>query len=215
MIDGTPSLWNEFVWPYYDSREECSVKEVLKVCGQHIKVLALPNCSRAPSTLVEMLQYCSNVKHLRLPSTVVARDNLFIKGLLDPKLRKAICHMKHLQTLEIGVHYDSNINTSPHLSELTMYIHETQSRPFLWFKNFLAQWKDADCRPLNINVFVPVDVLDDWDCCIDEIAAQFNTPLSIPIGTNANFRVYGGHHKVPFNLSPSLPHNQLQLEGSG
>ena len=38
MLEDTPSLWKEFVWPYYDSRKECSVKEVLKVCGQHIKV---------------------------------------------------------------------------------------------------------------------------------------------------------------------------------
>ena len=33
VIEGTPSIWKEFVWPYYDSREECSMKEVLKVCG--------------------------------------------------------------------------------------------------------------------------------------------------------------------------------------
>ena len=58
VIEGTPSLWKEFVWPYYDSCEECSMKKVLKVCGQRIKVLSFPN-SRLSSTLVEMLQYCS------------------------------------------------------------------------------------------------------------------------------------------------------------
>jgi len=41
VVNGTPSLWKEFVWPYYDSLEESSVKEVLKVCGQHIKTLAV------------------------------------------------------------------------------------------------------------------------------------------------------------------------------
>jgi len=91
VIERAPSLWSEFVWPYYDSREECCV-----MCGEHIRVLAFPNYSRAPSTLVEMLQYCSNVQHLSLPSTVVARDNLLNKGLLDPKLRKAI-HSEQLR----------------------------------------------------------------------------------------------------------------------
>jgi len=51
------------VWPYYDSHEECSVKEVLKVSGQHITVLSFSN-SKLPSALVEMLQYCNNVQHL-------------------------------------------------------------------------------------------------------------------------------------------------------
>jgi len=49
VTEGTPSLWKEFVWPYYDSGEECSMKEVLKVCGQNIKVLSFPY-SRVPST---------------------------------------------------------------------------------------------------------------------------------------------------------------------
>ena len=35
VIEETPSLWREFVCSYYDSHEECSVKEALKVCGQH------------------------------------------------------------------------------------------------------------------------------------------------------------------------------------
>ena len=95
VTEGTPSLWKEFVWPYYDNREECSVKEVLKVCGQHVKVLSFPYC-RVPSTLVEMLQYCSNVQHFSLPSTK-----------LDPEqLRKPIHHMGCLQTLELKVDND-------------------------------------------------------------------------------------------------------------
>ena len=97
-IEGTPSLWKEFVQPIYDSHEEYSVKDVLKVCGQHIKVLSFPN-SRVPSTLVEMLQYCSNVQHLSLPSTK-----------LDPEqLTSTIHHMKQLQTLELKMDNDSDI----------------------------------------------------------------------------------------------------------
>ena len=89
VIEGTPSWWREFVWPYCDSREECSVKEMLKVCGQHIKVLSFPYSRVTSTRLVEMLQYCSNVQHLSLPSTK-----------LDPEqLRMTIHHMGCLQTL--------------------------------------------------------------------------------------------------------------------
>ena len=39
VTEETPSLWKEFVWPYYNSCEECSLKEVLNMCGQHISFL--------------------------------------------------------------------------------------------------------------------------------------------------------------------------------
>ena len=77
------------MWPYYDSREECSVKEVLKVCGQYIKVLSFPN-SRISLILLEMLQYCSNVQHLSLPSIKLGPESL----------RNTI---RCLQTLELKV----------------------------------------------------------------------------------------------------------------
>ena len=90
VIEETPSLWKEFVWPCYNRHEECCVKEVLKVCGQHIKVLSFPN-SRVSSTLVEMLQYCSNVQHLSLPST----------KLYPKQLGNIIHHVRFLQILEV------------------------------------------------------------------------------------------------------------------
>ena len=37
----TPSLWREFVWPYYHVGDEGRVNNVLKVCGQHVKRLSL------------------------------------------------------------------------------------------------------------------------------------------------------------------------------
>ena len=64
VIEETPSLWMEFV---FDSHEEYSVKELLKVHGQRVKVISFP-FRRVPSKLLEMLQYCSNVQHFRLPS---------------------------------------------------------------------------------------------------------------------------------------------------
>ena len=41
-ISETSTLWKNFLWPWYDSREETSVNEVLKTCGTHIKRLTFP-----------------------------------------------------------------------------------------------------------------------------------------------------------------------------
>jgi len=38
VVSETPSLWSEFVWALYDSREERSVMKVLKACGDYIKL---------------------------------------------------------------------------------------------------------------------------------------------------------------------------------
>ena len=134
VIEGTPSLWWEFVWPYYDSHEECNVKEVLKVCGQHVKMLSFPYTRVASTRLVEMLQYCSNVQHLSLPSTK-----------LDPdQLRMAIHHMGCLKTLELWVDDDSDIKqlllNTGQLRELTIvsnsYCYDLSLELFkLWGRN--------------------------------------------------------------------------------
>ena len=116
VIEGTPSLWKEFVWHYCDIHEERSVKETLKVCAQHIRVLSLPNSRTISSTLVDMLQYCSNVQHLSLPSTK-----------LDPEqLKNTIHHMGHLQTLELKVDNYNAIRqlllNACQLKELTIFL---------------------------------------------------------------------------------------------
>ena len=56
-ISETSTLWKNFLWPWYDSREERSVNEVLKACGAHIKRLTFPGVSRdmAPSTAMQLL----------------------------------------------------------------------------------------------------------------------------------------------------------------
>ena len=146
VIEETPSLWKEFVWPYYNSHEECSVKEVLKVCGQHIKVLSFPN-SRVPSTLVEMLQYCSNVQHLSLPSTK-----------LDPEqLRNTVQYMRCLQTLELEVdnncHFEQLILSACQLKQLTI-IFECNYTAQLdnLFKKYVNM-ESKPCFPLSVTMF--------------------------------------------------------------
>ena len=59
VIEGTPSVWKEFVLPYCGSCEECAVKKMLNMYGKNIKILSFPKCNLQPSTLVKMLQYCT------------------------------------------------------------------------------------------------------------------------------------------------------------
>ena len=42
-ISEVPSLWNKFLWPWYDQREERSLTEALKVCGTHVQRLIFPD----------------------------------------------------------------------------------------------------------------------------------------------------------------------------
>ena len=195
VVEETPSLWKEFVWPYYNSHEECYVKEALKVCGRHVKTLSFPYC-RVSSTLIEILQYCSNVQHLSLPSTK-----------LDPEQLQKIIHLIGcLHTLEIKVDYNSNIghlfsNTS-HLKEITI-ISDSGPR----FGDLFKYWREMKCRPPSCNVIArgsPKRLV--------AYAAQINT---VPTGTTANFRVFSKYNKVLVNFSPSLPFLQLHVEASG
>ena len=199
VIEGTPSLWKEFVWHYCDIHEERSVKETLKVCAQHIRVLSLPNSRTISSTLVDMLQYCSNVQHLSLPSTK-----------LDPEqLKNTIHHMGHLQTLELKVdNYNAIrqllLNTCQ-LKELTIFSSTCHDYLVEMFK----YWKGRDFRPSNVNVIVPVYYYG-IECLLDYTTRLKSTPACV----TANFRVYNRSSKIPLNQSTTLPYFQLHYEGS-
>jgi len=197
VIEETPSLWKEFVWPYYDSREEYSLKEVLKVCGQHIRVLSFPY-GRVPPTLVEMLQYCSNVQHLSLPSTKLDTE----------KLTKTMHHMRCLQTLELKVYNDSDIEQlllyTGQLQELTI---TSNSQQYYQPQKIFKQWKESKFTPSSLRNFDAYDghSIVDYVCQL----------TAIPTGSTANFRLYKRSSKVCSNFFPTLPYFQVQVEGSG
>ena len=52
-ISEVPSLWNTFLWPWYDKREERSVNDVLKVCGTHVNQLIFPDIIGCVRTSVQ------------------------------------------------------------------------------------------------------------------------------------------------------------------
>jgi len=200
VIDGVPSLWKEFVWPHYDTCEEKCLKEIFMVCGQHIKVLSFPN-SRVPPTLVEMLQYCSNVQHLSIPSTK-----------LDPEqLRNMLHHMGSLQALEIKVDNDSDIKqlllNAGHLRELTIR-HLQCTR----IKNVFKQWVELQLNPPKfcISVFPLV-----YYSSITGLMNYATQLTNIPAGITAKFTVYNRCSEELLKYSPVPPFSVLLFEGSG
>ena len=90
-VTETSSLWNEFVWPLYDPREELSVMNVLKNVGKYVKRLIFPN-HVAQSKLLGMAGLCRNVTHLALPA-VTELD-------LD-KVKQIVLPMRSLEKLEV------------------------------------------------------------------------------------------------------------------
>ena len=121
IVSETPSLWHEFVWDYFDIREELCVKNVLKRCGKHMKRLAFPGY--LTPKIDDMLQYCNNVRHVSLPVLMtLSPDQLALLG-------EAVQHMKHLHTLEIGWDgycdvIESLLLIGSNLQELTLYVRE-------------------------------------------------------------------------------------------
>ena len=62
-----PSLWKNFVWPYYEPLQLCNVRKTLKAQGEHVRRISFPAHLASVDTL-EMMQYSTKVTHLSLPS---------------------------------------------------------------------------------------------------------------------------------------------------
>jgi len=208
VIEGTPSLWRECVLSYYDSCEECRMKEVLKVCGQQIKVLFFP-FSRVPPTLVEMLQYYSNVQHLSLPST----------KLRSRQLRRITKAMQHLETLEFKIRYDwdeerwysdgrqgkaleKNDKKAEKVLSYTGHLKEIRIISELKIEKLFTYWRNNQFRPPNCSIISNRS----FEHLLKYAAQQYHNPT----GTTASFRVFKLHSKA---FTP--PVLELQIEVSG
>ena len=197
IVSETPSLWREFVWDYYDTREELCVKNVLKRCGEHIKRLTF--LGYLTPKLDEMLQYCSNVKHVSLPVAMT---------LSPDQLGDAVQHMKHLHSLDIGWDDTDNIKLllllSAKLHELTLYVRECVQAIY---NTLLDEWVGVGCRPPKLNIVFTVrpvvskpDLFKKWH--------QWNS--KVPEGHTACLRVYPSF-RISLNLSSVVPSFQLQF----
>ena len=95
-----PSLWKDFVWPYYEPLSVCSVSKILEAQGEHVRRIFFPAHVKSVNTL-KMARYCTKVTHLSLP-----------RNLSLDHLEEIIHTMKHLQQLDVFVniaHMESRI----------------------------------------------------------------------------------------------------------
>ena len=201
VVSETSLLWREFVWDYYDTREEHCVKYVLKRFGKHIKRLAFPGY--LTPKLNEMLRYCNNVRHVSLPVVMtLSPDQLTLLG-------DAVQHMKHLQTLEVG--WDTEdikplLLIALGLKELTVCVGELRLQSFAVWVN---KWVDMEFRPANLNVIFNTKF--NLRPNVQELAQNWQQWNSIvPAGHTANVKFYE-RHRIPFNVYPIVPVFQLEF----
>jgi len=201
VVSETSILWREFVWPYYDTREEFCVNYMFRKYGEHIKRLAFPGYLLPK--LDEILPCCCNVRHFSLPVVMILSP--YQLALLG----EAIQHMKHLQMLEIGYdEYDIGplLLIGVGLKELTVCVGEARLGSFaVWVK----KWVDMEFRPPNFNIIFSArfnhrpdiqDLAENWQ--------QWNSV--VPVGHTANIKFYE-RHKIPFNVYPIVPAFQLEF----
>ena len=194
VVSETPSLWSKFIWPLYDRREELSVINTLRDCGDYVKRLGFPD-HVTPSTLIEMLTHCNNLIQLNLPPGT---------KLDSEELRLAVQHMKHLEELEVQLSTDIKpLLQIGGLNELTVHVLEEYH---LFCISWVEEWIKKHCIPCNFNL-----VTDRLEV---ELETKFVASLLqwnfTPQGYTSYFKLYY-LFKVPLNLSPNLPVFQLEI----
>ena len=200
-----PSLWREFIWPNLDIREERCVKNLLKLLGGHIERLIFPDHVIIPSKLVPMLQHCTNVIELSVPTSKLNCN----------QLEKVLKSMQKLQSLDIP--WTSEVHpllvlccNYRGLKELTIRIARNddlyqRSKFELSLDSWLDKWVTKGFQPQVLKIVVGRDIplktlVEHW--------LQLN-PRS-PTGHTGCLKVFS-NLKVPMDFFPKLPDFQLQF----
>ena len=195
VVSETPSLWSEFVWPLYDCREERSVMNVLKACGDYIKRLVFPD-HVTPTKLFQMLILCSNVTQLCLPP----EDEVDLN-----ELRIAVQQMDHLEKLEVQLSADIKpLLQIGGLKELTVHVlKQKHSLCIPW----IQEWMKNNFIPYNLNLITEMFEIDDETRLIESFLDWNFTPL---INYTSCFKYYYSY-SIPLRLISSLPEFQLEI----
>ena len=197
-ISETSTLWKNFLWPWYDSREERSVNEVLKACGTHIKRLTFPgvfSAGMAPLTAMEFLQHCCNVTEITLDTY-----------LNEDEVQKVVA-MKFLQKLEIrwikSISIETIIVACSKLEKLVLKC-ELSSYDILCC---LDMWANAGFKPPNLSVV-------NWGFETNKIMLIQRWPQwnnEIPAGHTAHFKIFCFNKWNHWNSSITFPEFQLEF----
>ena len=179
-VSETSSLWRNFLWPWYDRREERSVNNVLKIFGTHIKQLAFPgnpDCM-SPSTAVGMLEHCCNVTKISLGTCLSGNDVW------------KVVEMKFLQKLEMcwitHVPVQPIIAACSKLEELVLTEWSKDGIPGVVKScDCMCEWVRAGFKPPNLSIINPIcfdtkGFINNW--------SWWNS--QIPAGHAAHFKAY-------------------------
>jgi len=197
-VNETPSLWSEFVWPFYDRREERAVINVLKASGDYIKRLEFPH-HVTPSTLIRMLRHCGKVTQLTLPPETKFDSKQF---------KLAVEHMDCLEKLQVQLSNDIEpLLQIDGLKELTVHVVIAQKQQTeLFCFTCVQKWIRRGFVPSNFNIVtklfsdqVQMSFLESW--------VRWNNTL--PMGHIACLKLYDDFRSI-LN-SPVFPIAQLEF----
>ena len=194
-----PSLWRDFTWSHYDSRETISIKNVLKLCGRYVQRLSFPHLVIP----VVYFQCCCNVKRLSLPCAKLTLEHL----------RTIMQSMRKLQYLDILWWSQNDIKWyfwvlnypayGQTIKELTIRERLDDSSGFYYDEVFLLlikQWTKLKLIPKTLNICVKeinkssiLSALCQWT--LSGVGANFLTAHD-----NGNLNVYN-----KFNAVISIP----------
>ena len=182
-----PSLWKHFVWPNYEPLQVCSVSKILKSQGEHVRRIFFP-AHVTSANILEMVQHCTKVTHLSLPS---------YRNLSLVHLEEIVHTMKHLQQLDVFVHgadMKSILATTTGVKKLTLRYNGEKGH----FESLLQGIKQqGDNLPSVINVHVPCicsvenELLQFWSTWSSKLP-----PLEIGLYDSGIIQI---------NLYPSIP----------
>jgi len=202
----TPSLWKDFIWPYYYSGDETRVNNMLKVCGQYVKKLSFPNHVTPIPKLVETLRYCSYAVQLSLPTTKLDCE----------QLGEILRLMDQLQSLDVLWEQDDLkqlleliILNGMNLKELTIRKIGMQS---YWIaksmESWLWYWIMRTCIPHQLNIVVDRCIIGGLKHFL--LLESHKSVSSSPPGCHGVLKLYSSL-KRPMDLAPALPKFQVEF----
>jgi len=202
VID-SPSVWSQFVWPYYHPSDSDQVKHLLRKYGQHVKRLSFPN-RVTDEILSGISNSCSNVLQLSLPA-----------NKLSPKLlRNFLRQMRQLQKLDVK--WDMNIKhilelIVVNLKELTVRLQ--LSIDDLMFEKSSLSWVHYWLLRRFVPQKITVVISSDYDSRIYG-RAVYSSWVALndqsPPGFTGHVKIYN-NLRVPLDISPALPVFQIDF----
>ena len=201
----TPLLWRNFEWPTYDLRDELRVSNVLKWCGEHVNQLSFPD----HVTPKKMLNYCSNVTMLNIPTTKLDHN----------QLRSVLDHMKYLQKLDIKWNFQiwhllNFTHDHPNLKEVTVRVYMRTLNTEAFIKSthlWVNHWMLKGFVPSNIN-FVNAGLGCEYGSLVGELLRVWlKLNPNSPAGRTGVVKYF---NKTWLNLHPDIPEFELEFSQS-